>query len=79
MTAFVDLYRSRESRELLRFKGRAKSQYMGFTVKMFEYIVSEWAPPSARLPPLSIIARFPLCAATILSSPLLSVTIVGLA
>ena len=41
MTAFVDLYRSRESGKLLRFKGCAKSQHMDFTVKMFEYIVSE--------------------------------------
>ena len=41
MTAFVDLYRSRESGELLRFKGCAKSQYMGFAVKMFECIGSE--------------------------------------
>ena len=41
MTAFVDLYRTRESGELFRFKGCAKSQYMGFTVKMFECIGSE--------------------------------------
>ena len=41
MTAFFDLYRSRESGELLRFKGCAKSQYMGFAVKMFECIGSE--------------------------------------
>ena len=41
MTAFVDLYRSRESGELLRFKVCAKRQYMGFTVKMFECIGSE--------------------------------------
>ena len=32
MTAFVDLYQSRESGELLRFKGCAKGQYMGFAV-----------------------------------------------
>ena len=60
MTSFVDLYRYRESGEPLRFKGCAKSQYMGFTVKMFKCIGSQWVPPSVRLAPFSILAPFPL-------------------
>ena len=38
MADFVSMYGDRESEELLRFKGCAKSYYMSFIAKMFECI-----------------------------------------
>ncbi|KIK06277.1 hypothetical protein K443DRAFT_289823 [Laccaria amethystina LaAM-08-1] len=40
IAAFVNMYGDRESKELLRLKGCAKSWYMGFIAKMFECISS---------------------------------------